>query len=281
VTNALVALSIDGAPSYSWLARRCIELLRRTGTELDVVVFASRGAVLDLSGLRDVDLHEIDGDRHENVYLEKWFRLARIGAERVVFLDADTVCLQPLELLLDRYQAADLYARREAGTQRPEAQTGDQIFPAQVDWQAFDRQRGLLDGRPPVVSTGVMVFNHGACRRITRFLGALCTAYAAWSSGSRPYPCTNRHIMEELALSAALGRPGSPTLVCLSLVDVPFYAEVAAGVPTEAIVLHVWSGLYRSYLQATAPNIVAEYDRLRRCDVLRRIQAASGRGRAA
>jgi hypothetical protein len=281
VSGAVVALSVDDTPSYTWLARRCIRSLRRSGTELQVVVFASRGAALELNGLANVEVIDVEADRHENPFLERWYRLARLEVERIVFLDADTICLQPLELLLDAYRLEDIYGRQEAGTYRPPSPIGDP-FPAQVDWEAFDRLRDLSGGRrPPVVNAGTLVFNHGALRNTNGFLDAVCEIYDGWASGAVPYPCTNRRLMDELAFSCALSRPGSPTLGLLAAEDAPFYAELGAGVPSGGIVLHVWSGLYRSYLQEFGEaQDVAAYDYLRRRDRLHRIQAVRGRAQA-
>ena len=76
------------------------------------------------------------------VHIEKWQQLSRLRAERVLFLDADTICMRPLELLFERYRAEDIYAREEAGTCRSDQHRPDELFPAQIDWRAFDRQRG-------------------------------------------------------------------------------------------------------------------------------------------
>jgi hypothetical protein len=282
VTEALVALSIDSAPSYAWLAGRCISSLRRTGTKLDVVVFASRGTALDVSDFRGIELIDIEQPQRESIYLEKWHRLAHLDAERVVFLDADTIGLQPLDLLLDKYHVEDVYARQEAGTHRPEDQDVKQLFPAQIDWGAFDRQRDPSDATIPVVNTGVMILNHHVCRKIPQLLGDLRAIYAEWASGARPYPSTNLHISEELALSAALGRPGSPTLGCLAPEDAPFYAELSGPDPVQGIVMHVWSGLYRRYLhEQRAWEDLAEYDLHRRRDRLRHLQSRRNRDHVA
>ena len=278
MTDALVALSIDGAPSYAWLARRCVASLRRTGTELDVVVFAPRGSAVDVEGLPNVGVLELESDRDQSIYLEKWRCLAHLDAERVIFLDADTIGLQPLELLLEKYVAKDLYARQEAGTHRPEDQEVDEAFPAQIDWAAFDGQRHPRDATVPVVNTGVMVLNHSVCRRIPQVLDDLRVSYAGWASGARPYPSGNLHIREELALSLALGRPGMPTLGRLSREDAPFYAELAGAKPTQGLVIHVWSGLYRRYLhEQRAWTELAELELRRRRDRLRQIQSGHTR----
>src|SRR5262245_29705326 len=239
VIDALVALSIDGASGYAWLARRCVVSLRRTGTKLDVLVFASRGAAIDVGDVRNIDLIEIEPHDHESVYLEKWRRLAQLDVERVIFLDADTIGLRPLELLLEKYQLEDIYARQEAGTDRPEDRGVDRAFPAQIDWTALDRQRDPCDVTVAVVNTGVMVLNHDVCGRIPLLLSDLEAMCAEWESGARPYPSTNPHIREEVALSLALGRPGSPTFGRLSREDAPFYAELAGANPGPGIVMHV------------------------------------------
>jgi len=282
VTDALVALWIDSAPSYAWLARRCVVSLRRTGTKLDVLVFAPRGSAIDVGDVRKVKLIEIESPQHESIYLDKWRCLGHLDAERVIFLDADTIGLQPLELLLEKYQVEDLYARQEAGTYRPEDRDVDHAFPAQIDWEALDRQRGPYDATVPVVNTGVMVLTHSACRKIPQLLSDLQVHYADWASGARPYPSSNLHIREEVALSLALGRPGSPTLGCLSREDAPFYAELARTNPEQGIVMHVWSGLYRRYLhEQRAGADLADFDLERRRDRLRHIQSRRNRDRAA
>jgi hypothetical protein len=281
MTDALVALSIDSTPSYAWLARRCVVSLRRTGTKLDVLVFAPRGSAVDLGDVQNVNLIEIESLHAESIYLDKWRCLAHLDAERVIFLDADTIGLQPLERLLEKYQVEDIYARQEAGTYRLEDQDVDQAFPAQIDWEAFDRQRDPRDATVPVVNTGVMILDHSVCRRIPQLVGDLQVTHADWASGARPYPSSNLHIREEVALSLALGRPGSPTLGCLSREDAPFYAELAGEHPGQGIVLHVWSGLYRRYLhEQRAWADLAEFDRERRRDRLQHIRARRNRDRA-
>lgn len=279
MAGPIVALSVDGAPSYSWLVRRCVASSRRTGTRLPVVVLASRDAALDTGDLAGVEVVRVEPGRGTTPFLEKWRRLSSLDAERVVYLDADTICLEPLERLLDRYRAADVYAREEAGTQRGAVPGG---FPAQVDWGELDRQRRAAVRRPPVLNTGVLVLNNGVCRRLEPVLERLREFHDGWATGAVAYPCTNEHIMEELALSSALGRSRAPTVGLLSPADAPYYAELAPGEPARGIVLHVWTGLYSAYLREHEDAAAAtEYDRLRRRDELRRIRRRASARRTA
>ena len=272
MTGTVIALSIDAAPSYAWLARRCIDSVRAVGTTLPIVVFVSGEAAVDERNFGDVDVARVEGDESESVYLQKWQRLAGLEAERVLYLDVDTVCLRPLELLCRKYVDGDIYARQEAGTQRDSDPAAERRFPEQVHWDAFDRER---PGRGvPVINTGVLLFNHAACSAIAGWLDGVYAIHHDWATGGTEYPCTNRHIMEELAVSSALASHDGPAVRLLDAADAPYYAEVGAD-GGAGIVMHVWTGYYREYLvESGCGASLADYDLQLRRTVLRRVRAA-------
>jgi hypothetical protein len=273
VTGTVIALSIDAAPSYAWLARRCIDSVRASGTTLPIVLFVSSEVAVDERNFGDVDVARVGSDESGSVYLQKWHRLAGLEAERVLYLDVDTVCLRPLELLCRKYVAGDIYARQEAGTQRNGDSAAERRFPEQVHWDALNRQRNPGQA-VPVINTGVMLFNHAACSAIVGWLYGVHEVHDAWAAGTTEYPCTNRHIMEELAISSALAAHDGPTVRLLDAADAPYYTEVGAG-GGGGIVMHVWTGYYREYLvESGCGASLADYDVQLRRSALRRMRAA-------
>jgi hypothetical protein len=278
MTGALVALSIDATPSYALLARRCLESIRAAGTRLPIVVFASAGARLDVTGLGGVEVVTTGPPWHRSVHIDTWHRLSQLGADRVLSLDADTICSQPLEQLFDRYRDHSVYAREELGTQRDGQAhlVGSMTVVPQVDWPAFLAQKeslGVADVR--IINTGVMLFNNGSCRLIASHLGLLQQVRDDWVSGRRPYPCTNRHIVEELAVSVMLGCEPRFDLALLRRDDAPFYCEARAGLSGPGVITHIWTGLYRSYLRERVSDAaLKEYDVLHRRDLLSQARRA-------
>lgn len=277
MADRLVVLSINAVPSYALLARRCIDGIRAAGTRLPIVLFATRGAEIP-SGLPGVEVVTTEAGDLRGFDLERWTRLATVAAERVLCVDADTVCSRPLESLFDRYVERDFYAREDPGSQRDGRtyRIGPLTVAPQVDWAAFMAQKtelGVAD--LPVFNCGIMLFNHGACLRIGRYLHRLREAWNRWTSGDCPYPCDNRHIVGQLAASVMLGAVPDLRWGTLRREDAPFYCEEQEAPAAEPVITHVWTGLYRAYLRERgAAGALAEYEEHLRRDCWFRIALA-------
>lgn len=164
--------------------------------------------------------------------LQKWIGLAYLlhdeRAERVLYLDSDTVLSGDVDALFDRYREHDFYAREESFSRR--SSLG--YRPDHVDEQALaaiaadEGARGI-----DPCNAGVILFNHGAWRELARRTSDLLRTVlrftlwladnaavrdpdvasaradrAAISDNPLPYPSPNGWLKDQIALWLVLGR---------------------------------------------------------------------------
>jgi len=216
-------------------------------------------------------------ERLSEVYFSRWRHLARLPFERIVVVDADTYFYRSPEHLLEKYDEFDFYAREDLGAQRSRESmyVGGLKFSPQVDWDIVDGQRRDYAAKDlPLYNVGVMVFNNHFADRLRPAVHLIQTLRRAWTDGTLPYPCTNHHIMDEIAASYAIGTVEGCTVGVLERRDVPFFVELEKS-RASASAVHIWRANYKRFLvQEFGRSILTSFEEAYREDLLLRARLA-------
>jgi len=158
-------------------------------------------------------------------------------AERVVFLDADTFVLRPLDLLWDG-QRSDFLGR-----------VGTSYGDAGWDGAAWSLALASAGGaETPMYNCGLLVFQHRAHRRIREDWARQVGRYLR---GELPAPWQDERMPEQWALALALAAHG----VSQRALGPGHHAFGWAGDPWEqAVVLHTGVDSYARYQQELGPD---------------------------
>ena len=173
-----------------------IHSLLASGSDVDqitVLIVGGGGTRLKrLTGPIEVrDVEPLDDD----YFLINKTRIAALDADRLVFLDADTVVLRPLETLWEG-RSADVIARIATSYERPD-------FPEQL----WHRALSLVEAPPtPYFNTGVLVLQNGAQRKLRGVWQAACRTLRERYEPKRSYPGLGRRFAEQTSFSAAASR---------------------------------------------------------------------------
>ena len=149
-------------------------------------------------------------------------------AERVVFLDADTVVLRPLERIWERREESFL-ARR--GTAMRSAKWDAAV------WRGLLRTVG--GQRVPMFNAGVLVFQNGSHRQLKNAWNQILLRFLV---GELPPPVPDKRMLEQWALAMAVAQEG------ISYVELGRRAHAFAWQkesPDNAIVFHYGDRLFR------------------------------------
>jgi len=125
----------------------------------------------------------------------------------VLYLDSDTRFFGDVEALFERYRDLDVYAREEPGSRR--SHLG--YSPALIDEDALATLAAQEGARPvPPFNNGVLLFNHGAFRRVAAALGGLFDLVFRFSVGLALRPGAEKesdvvHLREHKARLVAPG----------------------------------------------------------------------------
>lgn len=173
-----------------------IHSLLASGSDVDritVLMVGGGGAQLKhLKGPVEVrDVEPVDDD----YFLINKTRLADLDANRLVFLDADTVVLAPLNSLWEG-RSADVIARIATSYERSD-------FPESL-WR---RALSLVEAPPtPYFNTGVLVLQNGVQRELRGAWRAACRTLWARYEPTTSYPALGRRFAEQMSFSAAVSR---------------------------------------------------------------------------
>jgi hypothetical protein len=115
-------------------------------------------------------------------------------ARRVIFLDADTIVLRPLDALWQGRQE-QLLARR--GTAMSAPNWNHQV------WRDLVLSSGSRE--VPMFNAGVLLFQHGSHLRLK---DAWQAALLRFLAGDWPHPCPDRRMFEQWSLAVAVAREG-------------------------------------------------------------------------
>jgi len=199
--------------------------------------------------------------------------LAQAGAEQALYLDCDTLVLDDVELLFDRYADADVAAREEVHTSRNHHGT-DRAFVDEPLLARLAQAEGAV--AIPPFNLGVVLFGRGVVATLAayealfvdyawrfavwtaqhpvdgasaafgEFLGA-AEAAAVTTPGALaralPYPSTNRWILDEVALWMTLGHVPGLRVADIDRGDLAENGEFSAAHPTGAswVLCHYYS----------------------------------------
>lgn len=199
--------------------------------------------------------------------------LARAGAHQALYLDCDTLFLDDVELLFDRYADADVAAREEVHTSRNHHGT-DRAFVDEPLLSRLAQAEGAV--AIPPFNLGVVLFGRGvvgtlaayealfvdyawrfavwtarhpvagASAAFGEFLGAAEAAAVATPGAlarALPYPSTNRWILDEVALWMTLGHVPGLRVADIDRRDLAENGEFSAAHPAGAswVLCHYYS----------------------------------------
>lgn len=236
------------------MLKRSISSLRVVDPHLPVHAFVfGRPPRAQVAGLRALDavVHLRPKIHRQWATFLKWDALEEVDADSVLFLDADTYVARSLTVLFDKYSKPDICARQEIGTEKDEMVrcVGNYLIYPKVNWPLHERLAEAFGVRPlPFFNTGVMLLNNGVHRRIATRLHIIRSLARGFRLGKYPCPSNNKHIVEEVAASYALGHIPGLTYQFLAARDSPWYLEVAAGVYGPGVVMHTWTTFYPFFL---------------------------------
>jgi hypothetical protein len=199
--------------------------------------------------------------------------LASAGAQQALYLDCDTLVLDDIELLFDRYADADVAAREEVHTSRNQHGT-DRAFVDEPLLSRLAHAEGAV--AIPPFNLGAVLFGRGivgtlaayerlfvdyawrfavwtarhpasgAAAAFGEFLGAAEAAALATPGAlarALPYPSTNRWILDEVALWMTLGHVPGLRVADIDRRDLAENGEFSAAHPAGAgwVLCHYYS----------------------------------------
>ncbi len=191
-TRVVYVISSD----WQFQAYVSIHSLLASGSEVDritVLMVGDGGAQLKrLRGPVEVEnVEPLDDD----YFLINKTRIADLEADRLVFLDADTVVLDPVNSLWEG-RSADVIARIATSYERPD-------FPESL-WR---KALSLVEAPPtPYFNTGVFVLQNGVHRELRGVWRAACRTLRDRYEPTRSYPAVGRRFAEQVSFSAAVSR---------------------------------------------------------------------------
>ena len=104
------------------------------------------------------------------------------------------------------------------------------------------------------------------------------TLRRAWTEGDLAYPCTNQHIMDEIAAAYAMTSVNGFTFGTLDKSDAPFFVELDTEGSSSPCVVHIWRVNYKRFLvHEFGQTMLQAFERVYREDLLLRAQLAAAR----
>jgi hypothetical protein len=244
----LVYYAINPQVKYMTMVAESVKSLRRKNKDISVLIFvfsAKETQVIRFFSGIQCEVRFLENRLDLPPYYFKWLALAEISEKRVLYLDADTYIYEDIASLFARYKRNDFYAREEIASKEGDylEYVGTIPFRSQIRHAELKEVRKMFRSREMTVfNTGVMLFNHGIGRTVSRQQGFMAQLEVLFREGDVVYPCLNSHIREEIVATVALGRVRGLRPGVLRPSDVPWLMEVDGGrVDSHGIVVHILS----------------------------------------
>jgi len=250
--NKAVYYAINDSPKYVSFAIKSIESLRKHNSLTKVYLFIF-GSAKRLSRVflekNNVKIVKRKKAKKSQLTFLKWLALKDLSEERLLFVDADTIFFDDVNLLFERFGDSDFYARQELCTYDNSDMSQDYRHGSLININTFSSLVRMLHIRAvPIFNTGVMLFNHSISKKIN--LEMFESYRANFESGKFSYPCTNRHILEEIVTSLVLGNVKGLNYSIFGKEIIPFFVEwKLRAIKTSGIVMHIWTKAYPLYQQ--------------------------------
>ncbi len=137
----------------------------------------------------------------------KWFALSKVQEfSEVLFVDADTVFIDPVEFIFDRHQNADFYAFPEFATGKRHKR-GDNWIPRRDRPQIMKALRLEFNSKEiPIFNSSLMLFRNSLVKDIVRDLPLFSLLFWQFHNKTREFPCVTIFMVDEITGALILGR---------------------------------------------------------------------------
>jgi hypothetical protein len=257
LSNA-VYYTINNDSKYLTFLKNSIVSLRNFNKEIKiyVIIFSNSGKLVpDFFDRYNIQVIYKNPVKPYQLTSLKWYGLTEfenIDLKRLIFLDADTIFYDDINLLFEKYNKADFYAREEIGTEDkcPYAR-GNITITSQLNNDVFNNllnKMGLK--RNPVFSTGIMVFNNSSFKKIPEHLKFYQDLFDAFLKRELPFPALKYHITEEITWAFTIGKIANFSFEFIEPEDTPVYYEfLINAVSKPGIIIHAATLLYDLFLK--------------------------------
>lgn len=183
---------------WQFQAYTAIHSLLSSDSDIDrVVVLLAGGGGRMIEQLRGpIEVREVP-DINPNFFLANKTQITSIDADRLVFLDADTAVLRPLEHVWKNCDS-DIIARVDEAYERED-------FPNRLWNDAL-----ALVGAPagPYLNSGFIVFQNRAHKKIGDTWKKVCSTFRKQYEPDRQYPGLTSRFAEQMAFGASVAKTG-------------------------------------------------------------------------
>ena len=219
---------LDGSPKHAFQFKISVESIRKHNQNINIKLFSYQSSV-NKEFCDKFDIELIQKPSSDLKCFLKWDALSEIKSNEILYLDADTFCLDDPKKL----KSNSLFsARREVLTESNTHLININKF--------HELQKTLGSIKFPIFSNGVMKFNINypvlICKKIFEFK-------EMFERNKRLYPSFNIHIMDEVCSSLSLGIQQTEYKF-FEPKEVSFFQERNLA----KIILHTWTSNYPKFL---------------------------------
>ena len=175
-----------------------IHSLLSSGSDIDrIIVLLVSGGGKMIERLRGpIEVREVP-DINPDFFLANKTQITSIDADRLVFLDADTAVLRPLEHVWENCDS-DIIARVDEAYERED-------FPTRL----WNDALSLVDApEGPYLNSGFIVFQNGSHEQIGDTWKIICDTYRDKYEPEQKFPGLTRRFAEQMAFGASVSRAG-------------------------------------------------------------------------
>lgn len=254
--DCAVYYAVNNSLKYLLWVHASIKSLRRHNRSIKVYLWLAGPAEpksLSFVSRLNVRLISRPSVPFEERYFLKWLALKDLSEPRLLFVDADTIFFQDAMKMFRLHCESDFYARRESGTEPGKGPflCGNRYINVQLDQKGFSSLFELAHSTAvPLFNTGVMVLNNAIHRKIVDRMDEFRQVRIEFDENRLPYPCSNRHITEEMVAAIVLGRIRGFSYQLIKPIVSPWYWEFKGGdVRSPGLIVHTGSEFFARALQ--------------------------------
>ncbi len=247
---------VNNNADYLTFAKLSINSLRRFNRRIKIYLFIYGASEnIDLSFFYKNQVVLIKKKRallHVNSlkYFVRDESLSRLE-KNLLFLDADTIVFDDIDIIFEKCNKYDFYAREESES---DINCRDsQLFSGK--FKKITKQLGVKIY--PVFNTGVMLFNNASYKKLSQKLSFYKNIYSNFKANKIPYPCENPYIIGEITFSIIFGKAPILSYGILDNKISPWYKEYQNGIVKDTgVVMHFWKYRYTKLMQKIGAEVL-------------------------